>query len=106
MNKRSIAILASLAAALLATLGPLQAHGAVMLNRITGVVTAPTTSDRIVVDGRNYHIVAGSAAANERNNVRVGQTVDLVFSPKGGAGAATSTNVIGITIHAPGAGAQ
>ena len=104
MNTRSKAIFAALGATLIVCLAPVGAGAAVPLNTVTGVVTAPTTSDRIYVDGRPYHIVSGSAASVTRNSVRVGQTVDVVFAPRGKS-AAANTDVIAISVHpAPAAG--
>jgi len=74
------------------------AHASRALGSVTGVVTAAPTPDRIVVDGRSYRIVPGSAAATERNAVHVGQTVDLVFAPQA-PNSAGGASVIGVSVH-------
>ena len=98
MSNRHRQTLAAFGVAIALAMSPLAAQASRALGKITGVVTAPTTSDRIVVDGRAYHILPGSPAVAERNNVRVGQTVDLTLAPAG-KNPAVAGSVMGIAVH-------
>ncbi len=102
MNKQFSHALAIIVLLLATALAPHAAHASRALGTVTGVVTAPPTSERIVVDGRTYRIVPGSAAATERNAVHVGQTVDLVLAPQL-PNAAGGPAVIGVNAHPVGA---
>lgn len=100
MNRRN-SLIAGLVIGAAAWLAPLAAQAALALSTITGVVTAVPTLDRIIVDGRAYHIVAGSAAASQRNGVHVGETVDLIFGPQA-VTAGGAPGVTAITLHVRG----
>ena len=63
---------------------------------LTGTLTAPPTTDYVKVDGHNYHIRTGSAAATDVHTVTQGQRVDVRLS---GPANTSASEVISISVH-------
>ena len=75
MKTYSIAVAAALTLSL--ALGGTAAANQIAGVLVTGTLTAPPANDYIKVDGHNYHIRAGSTAANDVRSVTQGQRVDV-----------------------------
>jgi hypothetical protein len=64
--------------------------------QVTGQVTAVSRTDAITVDGHLYLILAGSPAAQQVVNIKVGQVVDLQLN---GPANTSASEVISISLH-------